>query len=304
MRRAVIDIGSNSVRLLLAEMDGGSIHSSTKRLKATRIAEGLMESGRLGEPAMQRSRQAVVELARRAAEWGAEPPIYCYATSAVREAANGDEFISTLAGIDGLLPEVISGELEAMIAYMGASTGLPVLDAGGASTELVAMKNGKLKSHSVRMGCVAMQDMFIHTDPVSTQDRQALDAYCTGKAAELLAGAGVAQAADIVGVGGTATQLAMLKLGLLEYDAAAVSGCYLSAHFIAGLYERLASLAVEERKALPGMAETRADIILPGVAIINAALISLDADGMYASDGDGLEGYLLYMSGIKGDVCG
>lgn len=297
MKTAVIDIGSNSVRLLLANIQDTRFTFRRKYLTTTRLAEGLMTSGLLSAQAMSRTLAAVDAYRKQALDWGVDT-VHCYATSAVREAANGRDFVLSLRGLDGLCPEVIAGGQEAEIAYLGANTGgLPVLDVGGASTELISMQDSKLRACSVRMGCVVCKEMFIHTDPISAADAKALDDFCQQKAAELALAAGNSN--ELAGVGGSATQLAMLKLGLDKYSPEEVDNCYLSVEDVAVLYSKLQALPLDDRKRMPGMAANRADIIPVGAAIILAVLAACGANGMYTSDGDGLEGYALLMQKIN-----
>lgn len=303
MKRAIIDIGSNSVRLMLADMDGTRFIRKEKYLTTTRIAEGLAATGELSPAAMERTRSAVDAYRQQALQWGAERA-YCYATSAVREAANGAAFIASLAKPGRLEAEIITGRQEAEIAYQGAETALPesknalVLDVGGGSTELISMQNGQVRACSVRMGCVVCKERFLHADPITPEDARALDAFCVEQAAVLAEharGGGIygATCGTLKGVGGSATQLAMLALALPEYDGNAVNGYYMATEEVEALYEKMKPMTAGERKKLTGMAAARADIIPVGAAIILAVLRACKADGMHTSDGDGLEGYAL-----------
>lgn len=370
MRTAVIDIGSNTVRLLLAELNGRRFASKRKFITTTRIAEGMAASGQLASFAMERTRKAVDAYRTQALQWGAET-VYCYATSAVREASNGVEFMDSLAGLDGLLPQVISGQMEAECAYLGAdsalaamkdngaadtltagnatgynagknvgtidnktetkidiyveehtrkstnhgsqtgksrtASALPVLDVGGASTELIVVEGGAaracsehvgnaVRACSVRMGCVVCKEMFIHSDPISAADALAMEGFCADRAGELEASA--CRQTDLIGVGGSATQLAMLLLRLERYDADIINGTYMPLGDIEAVYSELKRLTLDGRKKMTGMAPERADVILPGVAIILSVLTACGSSGMYASDGDGLEGYALKMASV------
>lgn len=291
MKHAAIDIGSNSVRLLLREQtEAGS--TSQKFLATTRISEGMARTGALSKPAMQRTRQAIARFTQQALAWGVATPVYCYATSAVREAANGEEFIATLASIGELEAEIIPGDYEAQCAYVGADAdGLPVLDIGGGSTEIIVPVDGLPQGRSVRLGCVTALELFMQNDPPTPGQVAEMDAYCAERAQLLLDGI-IEHADTIVGVGGTATQLAMLELGLPAYDPQAVDGYTLTLSNLQSLYTQLQTLSDQARKRLPGMDAERSDVIVSGATILLAVMKQCGAGQTIASDKDGLDGYL------------
>lgn len=291
MKHAAIDIGSNSVRLLLREQTQAGT-TSQKFLTTTRISEGMVHTGTLSGAAMQRTREAIARFTQQALGWGAATPVYCYATSAVREAANGAAFIASLSAIEGLVSEIIPGGYEAQCAYAGAEAGgLPVLDIGGGSTEIIIPVNGVPEGRSVRLGCVTTLELFMQSDPPTPAQTADMDAYCAERAGQLLDGI-IEHADTIVGVGGTATQLAMLELGLPNYDPQAVDGHTLTLGNLQALYEKLLSLSDEARKQLPGMDASRSDVIVSGAAILLAVMKQCGAQQTIASDKDGLDGYL------------
>lgn len=300
MRRAAIDIGTHSVRLLLADVEQNALRHTRKYLQITRLGEGLAATGALQPQALARTVQAVGDFVQLAQQRGAQTPVFCYATSAAREAANGQLLLEQLRQIAGLQAEIIDGKLEAYVAYRGAACqGNVVLDIGGGSTELTCLQEGKLRTHSIPMGCVTLLERLIDTNPIAPAQRERLWLETQTRAEELCRQVlGKHMVEYVVGVGGTATQLAMLALKLPAYDAEQVQGFRMSKESLEQLLERLFSLSLEQRRTLPGMELKRADVIVPGCAIALGILQHTGAKALIASDRDGLDGYLAYKLGI------
>lgn len=279
---AVIDIGSNSVRLMLWA-DGKTI---LKRILTTRLGAGI-EERRLHPLSMKRSAEAVSRFYNEAKCAGAER-IFAFATAAVRSAENQGEFLSLVREHTGLEVDVVSGEEEAGLAALGAlgnHDGI-VIDVGGASSEVVKVESGKTvfaKSHSV--GAVTLFER-------SRDEAERAREYLANVFSALPALRG-----KVFAVGGTATSLAALLLGLEEYDAERVQNFYISREDLSVWTEKLFSLSTEERKRLAGMDANRADVIACGVCILSEIVLRLGSDGIYVSDRDNLEGYL-YARGI------
>lgn len=279
---AVIDIGSNSVRLMLWA-DGKTI---LKRLLTTRLGAGIQDR-RLNEQSMLRSAEAVSCFYNEAKEAGADE-IYAFATAAVRSAENKEEFLSLVKRLCPLTVDVVSGEREASLAAFGAlgrGDGI-VIDVGGASSEVVSMKNGGQRyAKSFPIGAVTLLERC-------RDDESKTDAYLGALFLELPSMQG-----KVFAVGGTATALACLQLELEQYDAERVQNYYLSKDALGALKSKLFSLSVEERKKLVGMEKPRADVIAGGASILLQLTDKIGAEGIYISDSDNLEGYL-YSKGI------
>ena len=181
MRVAAIDIGTNSIRLLKAEIENGQLRSGPKALNMTRIGEGVNETGVLSEAGMQRSVDALVGFEAEAKAWGAQK-IFALATSAVRDAGNRDEFLNRVKKACGLEIEVISGEQEAKIGFLGVLAGVEdvegsilVIDVGGGSTELIVGDAGGIMfAHSANVGAVRMTGKHITTDPIADSEYDAV----------------------------------------------------------------------------------------------------------------------------------
>ena len=282
MKISVIDVGSNSVRLMVMA-DGKTLY---KQLDTTRLGEGLANSGVLKPEAIERTARAVQLFAAAAELNGAGTP-YVFATASVRSASNGGDFVKRVKQLTGIDVDVISGEEEAACGITGALRGRDggIIDLGGASTEITLQKGGKtVYSKSVNVGTVRLYD-------IAGQDRQALEraARTALKDYGNLSLAGT----DMYGVGGTATSLAALFHELPAYDPKVVDGTVLTVGWLGSMAERLLSMPVEERKAMRGMDVRRADVIAGGCLLLHHILKRFGAEKLTVSESDNLEGYVL-----------
>ncbi|HET7874213.1 MAG TPA: Ppx/GppA phosphatase family protein [Methylomirabilota bacterium] len=304
-RLATIDLGSNTVRLLVVETDGAAWRPVAETQRVTRLGEGQFTAGRLGEAPMGRTLAVVSDFAAQARRQGAER-LRIVATSAVREAVNREEFVSRVAAATGERVEVVSGEDEARLTLLGVSAALPALrgafmlfDIGGGSTEFVLARDGRpAAAVSLRLGVVPLAEEFVDSGPVSAARWQALNERVAGRLErELPVAIARARAPVLVGTAGTVTTLAALDLGLAAYDAARVHGHVLSRRAVDGLRARLCALSVAERAQLPCLEPGRADVIIPGIAICLGVLAVLGHDSLVVSDRGLREGILVEMLG-------
>ena len=282
MKISAIDVGSNSVRLMVMA-DGKTLYKQTD---TTRLGEGLAASGRLLPEAIERTARSVQLFAAAAELNGAGTP-YVFATAAVRSAVNGGDFVKRVKQLTGIDVDVIGGEEEAACGLAGALRGSDggMVDLGGASTEITVQKGGKkVYSKSVDIGTVRLYDL-------AGQDRQALQKVIDRKLAEY--GAPDLSAVDMYGVGGTATSLAAIFHGLEPYDPKVVDGTFLSAQWLGEEAERLLPLTVEERKKVKGMDVRRADVIAGGCLLMYSLLSKFGSGGITVSESDNLEGYVI-----------
>lgn len=297
-RVAVLDIGSNSVRLMVADLlEEGGFCTLGKTLRTTRLAEGMVESGRIGRAAMDRTLAGIQELLLYAREQGADRSM-CFATAAVRSAANRDDFICRLHHETRILVRVLTGEEEAQASFLGAGAqgrhGL--IDLGGASTELVTGENDRIDSAvSLPMGAVAALERYPLGNPPDSLCLQAMGEWvrCVLKDADPLRGLcrekGVLQ---WICVGGTVTTLAAMDLHLDEYDDARVDGHPLARQTLMKQRDMLVAMTLEERRHVPGLDPKRADIILGGITILLGVMEYFNMLGLRVSTGDNLEGFL------------
>ena len=299
-RLATVDLGTNTVRLLVVESVDGAWRALHQTQRVTRLGEGQAAAGRLLPEPMRRTAAAVAEFSRIAREWGAGA-VRIVATSAVREATNREEFVARVEAEAGERVEVLSGEEEARLTLRGVASGLPDLgpafvlfDIGGGSTEFVLARAGVPEAAvSLRLGVVTLQEQWGEPGPVRwerfAQMREHVERRLADEVPEKIA---AASAGDLVGTAGTVTTLAALDLGLAAYDAVAVHGHRISRAAVERLLARLGALGVDERGRLPCLEPGRADVIIPGIAICLAAMRRLGRDTVVVSDRGLREGIL------------
>ena len=277
MKFGVIDVGSNSVRLMMSENN-----KSTKTIKITRLAEGMKEGALQGD-AIFRTANAVSFFFEKAKSEGADE-IFIFATAAVRMASNAQEFTNKVKALTGADVDVISGEEEAKIGFMGAlykSDG-GIIDIGGASTEIVAVIGGEKRfAKSLNVGVVRLKD-------ACGQDYSAVKKFVNEKIKEY----GQIPFTNFYGIGGTATSLASIAQELEPYDPNKVDGYHLTRNKIEEISNKLFSLSIEERKALKGLQSDRAEVIAHGAVLLLAIVDMIGIDGIIVSERDNLEGYL------------
>ena len=287
---AVVDLGTNSARLMIATADGGVVKSVYKTLRMVRIGEGMVETGCISEAAMQRTQDALAEFLDIAEQYGARDRFFCFATSAVREAENRQVFADRIKGRLGIDIDIISGDREAVLGFAGSVDGYGgMFDIGGGSTEVMAGRLGDIAfSRSFKIGTVRCLQMF------PTADDADPDAFLKAHALAAKTFTGVPKADGFVytGIGGSATALAALDLGLEEYAAERVQGHKISLKRAQELGTMLESKTKQQRKALIGLEEKRADVIVFGAIICLEFMKAAGADAIVVSDRDNQEGYL------------
>ena len=278
---AVIDIGSNSVRLMTSA-DGKVLY---KTLETTQLGEGIANSPVLLESAMQRTAQAVANFAARAKNEGVEE-VYAFATAAVRSATNGADFVRKVKALCGVEIEVLSGNEEAEIGIKGAlgERDGGIIDIGGASTEIIVRKKGKtLYEKSVDIGVVRLKDRCgRELSSLQSAAKEAVKEY--GE---------VPKGATMYAIGGTATTIAAVLLDLKEYDGAKVSGLKLNQAQIQGLISRLVNTTVDELAMHPCVPRKRAEVLLGGVVWLLEIMQAFGFEEVVVSDSDNLEGYAI-----------
>jgi exopolyphosphatase / guanosine-5'-triphosphate,3'-diphosphate pyrophosphatase len=293
-RVAAIDVGTNSARLLVAEVAGGRVAEVERRSTVTRLGRGVDLTGRLSAEAIEAACSAVGEYAAIVAGLGAEQ-VETIATSAVRDAANGGAFVAELRERFALSARVLDGEEEARLTYLGACAARPpaeptlVIDIGGGSTELVVGAGEEISFHaSLQAGVVRHSERHISSDPPTVAELEALAADVRGLI-EAAAKEGARPAAGIA-VAGTPTSLAAIELGLEPYDPERVHGHVLSLPSIQRTLSRLASISLAERVEIPGLHPDRAPTIVAGVVILIEAMRAFGLERIEVSEHDILYG--------------
>jgi exopolyphosphatase / guanosine-5'-triphosphate,3'-diphosphate pyrophosphatase len=298
-RIAVVDIGTNSTRLLVAEVGDDGLSELARESVVTRLGEGVEATGRLGDEPQARV-FAVLERYADAIERHGATIRTAVMTSAVRDAANGAEFAAVVRDRYGLEAATLSGDEEARLTSLGATATrsgtdpVVVIDIGGGSTELVVGTGDELIFHiSTQVGVVRHSERYLPSDPPTADELTAL-AEDARAAFEAAVPADVrSQPRVAVGVGGTATQLASIDLGLVEHDRDRVEGHAVSRERLEELRDRLAALPLAERREVRGLDPARTPTIVAGAVILREALGAFALGGFEASERDILWGVAL-----------
>jgi exopolyphosphatase / guanosine-5'-triphosphate,3'-diphosphate pyrophosphatase len=297
MRVAAVDLGSNSTRLLVADVDDGELNEVVRRLKITRLGEGVDERKRLLPAPIARVRNVLTDFRREAEQFSAERTL-AVATSAVRDAENGEAFLGEVEWSYGFQTRLLSGHDEARLTFRGVSAGRElvedtlVVDIGGGSTELVAGSTTELRFHdSLDLGCVRLTERFLRSDPPTDAELR----ECAGAAETLLAERIPSDLGptEAIGVAGTITSIAALDLGLEAYDPEQVHGHVISTEGAQSQLERLASVPLAERRSLPALDPERAPVIVAGAVILVQVLKHFRLTSIEASERDILDGAAL-----------
>ncbi|MGN1104487.1 MAG: hypothetical protein ACI4QI_06370 [Candidatus Coproplasma sp.] len=280
MKIGVIDIGSNSVRLMLWA-DGKTLY---KKLHTTRLGDGLSFSTKLKIEAIERTVKAVSDFKSQAIVDGAQE-VYAYATAAVRSSENGGDFVTATYNSCGIVVDVLSGEQEAAVSLAGAlgNGDGGIIDVGGASTEVTVRTGGKvIYSHSANVGTVRILD-------AAGRDLDKIKNFISGKIAEY--GEVKYPEVKFYAVGGTASRLGAVNHGLTVYQPQIIDGTVLSASQIHGYAERLTSLPVEEIKRTT-ICQNSADLIGGGACLMAMVMDKFGIEKITVSESDNLEGYV------------
>lgn len=286
-RAAIIDIGSNSIKLLVGEGDG-TVRTIAEKSEVARLGEGLWKSGVLSAAAMERSAEVVARFARQARENGAEK-IVGVGTMALRSAGNSGDFVKMVRELCGVEVQIIPGEEEARLSYLAVLSGLSIpdgdmviFDTGGGSTEFIFGKGTELtKRFSVNLGAIRITERFFHDDPVKV-----------GSVAEALQEIGAEFAAAgvegrplrLVGLGGTVTTMGAVKHKMVKYQPEVIQGSTLTRDDIAQQIKAYSQRTIQQRRELPGMQPKRADVILAGACILQVIIDRFGVDALTISD--------------------
>ena len=298
MRVAAIDCGTNSLRLLVADVPAaGDLVDVTRDMEIVRLGQGVDRTGRLATEAIERTRVALAGYTARLRALGAER-VRMVATSASRDAANADEFRAMVRATLGVDPEVVSGDEEARLSFTGAVRGLPagaeppylVVDIGGGSTEFVRGTSTVDSALSVDVGCVRMTERHLHGDPPSAAEIAAAEGDVGAAVDRALAAVGGRSGGTLVGLAGSVTTVAAIALGLDRYRPERIHGARIGYPDVATVTADLLAATRAERLALPVMHPGRADVIGAGALILREIMRRSGADSVIASEHDILDG--------------
>jgi exopolyphosphatase/guanosine-5'-triphosphate,3'-diphosphate pyrophosphatase len=292
-----VDLGTNSIRLLVARFAEGEPEPNqlARDTVITRIGQGVDKTGQLAPEALRRTVRVLDRFCRRARALGAER-IHLAATSAVRDASNRADLAEAVERLTGEPMEVLTGEEEAALAFLGATRGLGhpapylVMDVGGGSTEFVMGDREPSGSVSAQIGSVRLTERYVHTDPPSSEELDKLELAVTSVLHQVEDRIPVHDALTLVGVAGTSTTLQALALGLPEYDPEAIHRSILSRDDAESVFRLLADMTTEERRQIAVIPPGREDVIVAGATILVTAMRRWGLSQALISETDMLDG--------------
>lgn len=302
-RVAAIDCGTNSIRLLIADITDGKFHEVLRTMEVVRLGQGVDQTKTFHPDAIARTLAVVEKFANQITVKGAEKIRFC-ATSATRDATNRDVFIDGVRNILGIEVDVISGAQEAALSFLGATKTLMqsqapflVVDIGGGSTEFVIGSTEVLAAKSVNIGCVRMSERHLNQQPPSAVQVQAAIADIDRAIAEAARDVAITTAKTLIAVAGTATTVAAAALELTSYDRYAIHLSRISAekvHQVAAKFQRLSR---DEIANLGYMHPGRVDVITSGALVLSRVMAATGAVEFVASETDILDGIAWQLAG-------
>ncbi|GAA2495814.1 Ppx/GppA phosphatase family protein [Streptomyces gobitricini] len=301
-RVAAVDCGTNSIRLLVADVDPatGEVTDLDRRMTIVRLGQGVDRTGRLAPEALERTFAACREYAAVIKEYGAEK-LRFVATSASRDAENRDDFVRGVRDVLGVEPEVVSGDQEAEFSFTGATKELKgggpgeylVVDIGGGSTEFVVGATHARAARSVDIGCVRLTERHVRSDPPSEAEVAAIRADIEAALDLAEETVPLREARTLVGLAGSVTTVAAIALGLTEYDSEAIHRSRVSYEQVAGVTARLLAATHDERSRISVMHPGRVDVIASGALVLLAVMDRVGAREVVVSEHDILDGIAL-----------
>ncbi len=300
MKLAVIDQGTNSSRLMIAESSNNDFKVLKKELIITRMGQGVDKTGKINQEAYQRVIKALGYFREIIKDYQVEK-IMAVGTSALRDLENKDEFIENIEQVTDIKLKSISGEKEAELIFKGAATfnnskELLVIDIGGGSTEFIWTEKDKLNLRSLNLGCVRLTERHIldtskvvldhEVKKISENIIKCLNSLEINNIKKM----------QLIGVGGTITTLAAVKQGLIDYSSERIEGYHLTRSDIVNLLDKFKNMSLAKRKKIAGLQPGRADVIVSGTIILKEILNYFDKKELIVSDRDILYGMLVEVS--------
>ena len=298
-RTAVIDIGTNSMRLMLCKIEGNFIVNKEKELMITRIGRDVSKTGMITEKSFARNIDALKYYKNKADRYGAEK-VYAIATSAVRDALNGGAFVTEAKSQAGVDVMIISGDEEAELGLRGVMSEIQnpqetvlVIDIGGGSTELVLGSKEKTEYKiSIPAGAVRMTEQFISGNPIRDEDAENMRNRLNELFNEPLEYLGKKRIDRVIAIGGTATTIAAMFHSMSIYDPETVHNTIINSKYIKSIFNKLKDMSVEERWNVKGLQKERADVMPSGIFILQHIIEGLKRDSLVVSENDNLEGII------------
>lgn len=299
-RLGAVDIGTNSTRLLVADVTGSGraamLEPVERLMVITRLGQGVDATHALHPDAIERTVATLRDYGAVAERLGVER-MRATATSAARDATNRDEFFDAASQVLGVRPELLAGEEEARLSFLGATADLSapapylVVDIGGGSTELVVGIDEPTGAISIDVGCVRVTEQFLHSDPPTPEELSGAVSVVRDHLADVERELpSVREARTMVGLAGTITTVAAVELGLATYDRDAIHHFRLARASVEDVFRTLALEPAEQRRHNPGLEPGRVDVIVGGIVVLVSILRAFDIDDVLVSEADILDG--------------
>jgi len=295
-RVAAVDIGTNSVRLLVAEVEGSHLTTIDRRTQITRLGQGVNQTRRLDPDAIARTVDVIREYQEAIASHNATR-VRVAATSASRDATNRDDFFDPVEKLLDVRPELLSGEEEARLEFSGATAGLTepdpylVVDVGGGSTEFIVGADQPDGLISIDVGCVRLTEQFLHSDPPSPEELSVAVSVVRDHLADVdRTVPAAAQANTLIGTAGTVWTMGAIELGVDGADRARVDHFRLTRAAAEEIFRTLATEPIARRRHNPGLEAGRVDVIVGGVIVVVSVMRHWSFDELLISEADILDG--------------
>jgi exopolyphosphatase/guanosine-5'-triphosphate,3'-diphosphate pyrophosphatase len=300
LRVAAIDCGTNSIRLLIADVENEKLTDVVRTMVIVRLGEGVDKTGEFSQAALARTFAAIDEFAELISEHKPER-VRFVATSASRDVSNRGEFVDGIKARLGIEPDIISGDEEAELSFLGATADLVnfdsapnapylVVDIGGGSTEFVLGTTKPTAAISTNVGCVRMTERHLVSDPPTADQISGATADIDAAIDEAYLAVPIAEANSLIGLAGSVTTVAALALGLAEYDSEAIHGSRISASEVNRVTQELLTMTRTQRATLGPMHEGRIDVIASGALVLDRIMARTGLSEVVVSERDILDG--------------
>lgn len=300
MKIGTIDIGTNSMRLLIADYNDNKIENRKKYINTTRIGQGVDQDGYITNEALERNLKALKEFSDKCNEEKCEK-VYCMGTSALRDSKNGQDFINEAKKLTNIDVKIICGKEESNLGFIGVLEGtegdkkedILVIDIGGGSTEFVVGNEDGIKfCKSENVGALRMTEKFITTDPISDEEFNSMTSFIEDTISSTINKLETMNISKLVGIGGAITSLSAINQQLEVYSMEKVHNSVVTKKDLEKILQNLKIMTLNDKKTLKGLQPKRADIITAGVKILHIVMEKLEIEKIMISEYDNLEGLM------------
>ena len=300
MKVGTIDIGTNSMRLLIADYENNKIKNRKKYINTTRIGQGVDKEGYITEEALERNLKALKDFSDKCVQEKCEK-VYCMGTSALRDSKNGQYFVDRAKELTNIDVKIICGQEESNLGFMGVLEGtegnkkddILVMDIGGGSTEFIVGNEDGIKfSKSENVGALRMTEKFITTDPISDDEFNNMTKFIEDTISSTLEKLKSMHISKLVGIGGAITSLSAINQQLEIYSMEKVHNSVVTKKELEKILQNLKNMTLNDKKTIKGLQPKRADIITAGVKILHIVMENLEFEEIMISEYDNLEGLI------------